>query len=134
MKSTVISNFEWLDDYRAGEFMVRQYRAHHKNGVDKEEGLVFIMCEGQRIVNVKVPLIVEYNMVDRFIVEPSAKGLRVCPGCNGFMLWISWYYDLYPNEAKVLLYCIFTNSKLPVSGLSAYIRDKVMEENNEATV
>lgn len=131
MKATVISNFEWLDDYRAGEFMVRQYRAHHKNGVKKEEGLVFIMYEGQRIVNVKVPIVTEYNAVDRFVIEPSAKGLRVWPDCNGFMLWISWYYDLYPERAKVLLRCIFTNSKMPVSGLSAYIKDKLLEEEEQ---
>lgn len=128
MKVTMVSDFRWLDDYRVAEFEVRQYRAYHKNGVDSEEGLVFVLLEGERIINVKVPLVVEHNTLDRFIVEPSAKGLRVLKGCNGFMIWIGWYFDLHPVEARSFLKNIFTNTKMPVSGLSAYIKDKLMEE------
>ena len=128
MKPTTMKEFEWLDDYRVSSFEVRQYRAYHKNGVDTEEGLVFIMYEGERIINVKVPLVVDYSPMDRFVIEPSAKGLRSFLGCNGFMIFISWLSETYELQARTMLHQIFTNSKMPISGLSAYIKDKLMEE------
>ena len=131
MKSTMVDKFEWLDDYRADDFVVRQYRAHHKNRIDWEEGLAFIIYEGQRIISVKVPMIVDYCLSDKFIIEPSAKGLRVYGGCDGFILWIKWFYGLCPTNAKDFIRSIFTNSKMPVSGLSAYIKDKLLEEEEQ---
>lgn len=128
MKATMVKDFQWLGIHRVAGYEVRQYVAYHRNGIDKEEGLAFIMYEGEHIINVKVPLIVEYSPQDRFVVEPSAKGLRSFLGCNGFMVFITWLSDVYELQARTLIHNIFLNTKLPTSGLSAYIRDKIMEE------
>lgn len=128
MKASMVEKFEWIDDYRVSSFGVLQYRAHHKNGIDVEEGLAFVMYEGERIINVKVPLIVPYSPQDRFVIEPSSKGLRGFLGCNGFMIFIRWLSDVYELQARTLMHHILLNSKMPVSGLSAYIKDKLMEE------
>lgn len=128
MKSTMLKEFNWVATHKVSSFEVRQYEAHHKNGTDIEDGLVFIMYEGQRIINVKVPLIVEYTPTDRFIVEPYAKGLRSFLGCNGFMQFMYWLSETYELQARTMLHQIFTNSKMPTSGLSAYIKDRLMEE------
>lgn len=128
MKATMMKSLEWLDEYRAGErFVVRQYRAYHKLGRITENGLAFCLYEGQRLVLCKCPTIVDYQMTDKFVVEPSAKGLRVPKGCNGFLIWIGWYYDLYPEECEKFLYSVVVNSKMLTSGLSDYIRDTLTE-------
>lgn len=128
MKVMMLKEFNWVAAYRVSNFEVRQYEAHHKNGVDTEDGLVFITYEGQRIINVKVPLVVEYSPTDRFIVEPSAKGLRSFLGCDGFMQFMYWLSETYELQARTMFHQVFLNSKMPVSGLSAYIKDKLMEE------
>lgn len=131
MKSTMLKDFNWMATHKVSNFEVRQYEARHKNGTDIEDGLVFIMYEGQRIINVKVPLIVEYTPTDRFIVEPSAKGLRSFLGCNGFMQFVYWLSETYELQARTMLHQIFLNLKMPVSGLSAYIKDKLLEEEEQ---
>lgn len=128
MKATMVRDFQWLGECRVAGFEVRQYVAYHRNGLDKEEGLAFIMYEGERIINVKVPIMVEYSPQDRFVVEPTAKGLRSFLGCKGFMIFVGWLCDVYELQARTLIHNIFLNTKLPTSGLSAYIRDLLMEE------
>ena len=127
MKQSMLKELDWLDEHQVGDsFVVHQYRAYHKLGRDIENGLAIAEFEGYRVVNVKCPIVIDYEMPDgRFIVEPCAKGLRVPKGCNGFMIWIGWYYDLYPYDCEKFLYSLMTNSKLPTSGLSAYIKDQL---------
>lgn len=128
MKPTTMKELKWVDNCRFNQYEVRRYIAYHKNNADREEGLAFLWYEGSRVANVKVPLVVPFTPEDRYIVEPSAKGLRTPKGCAGFMQWFAWFKDVEPEDCEKFLHYIFRNTKMPVSGLSAYIRDIVQEE------
>lgn len=128
MKISMVKELEWLDEYRVGNIVVRHYKAHHKEGKEAEHGLAFVLYQGQYISNVRCPVVNDCMTTDSFTVRATSRWIAVPMGCHGFMSWVRWYDDAYPDECSRFVFCLMHNFKVPVSGLSQYIKDKVTEE------